>query len=82
MSNEVKVLECQNKLESLDLEIPESVRTMCGSNSQAEYQELLENRKKWSQHFNCQEQLNFFLLLPLNEVQKSTFVKTLSEHKE
>lgn len=69
------------KIDDVNLEIPESVRTLCGSDTNLEYQQLLDNRKKWGSNFKNQEQLDFFLLLPLNEEQRKSFMEALNVQK-
>lgn len=76
---ETDVVECQSKLENPELEIPESVRTMCQSDPAGEEQRLLIQRKEWEKHFNNSEQLDFFLLLPLNDEQRHKFVQKLKQ---
>ena len=69
------------KIDDDNLEIPESVRTMHQSDPAREEHNLSIARKRWGGHFKDIEQLDMFLLLPLNDQQRHDLVKNLQTNK-
>lgn len=69
------------KIQDANLEIPESVRTMHQSDTAREEHNLSVARKRWGGHFKDIEQLDMFLLLPLNDQQRHDLIKNLQTNK-